>query len=61
MFLSEGCSLRGQVIFPKTKSEENSTNEDEFILQLLTDLGQIFQEPLFFFTFFLVVTNDCIK
>jgi ABC-type uncharacterized transport system fused permease/ATPase subunit len=40
MFLSEGCSLRGQVTYPRTKEGLNP-NEDDFILQILTDLGRI--------------------
>ena len=38
MYLSEGCSLRGQITYPK-KTEGPDPNEDEFILLLLTDLG----------------------
>ena len=44
MFLSESCSLRRQVTFPKVENVlENKPNfeEDQIILNILNDLGKI--------------------
>ena len=42
MFLSEGSSLRGQITYPKI-NHCFGPNDDEFILQVLTDLGESFK------------------
>ena len=47
MFLSEGCSLRRQITFPKVSTRANTQEdtkddpENEMIIAILKDLGEI--------------------